>query len=69
MDESAKQLLEAKRDEMSVALATIKRLLPEDYRLTLICRHLSMPNAQLILTEDLDLESAANALLQAEVVK
>jgi hypothetical protein len=55
------------RAQLAPYLDAIQRLLPEDYRITLIARHLKLEEAQLILTEDDNIEAAANCLLRAEV--
>lgn len=47
-------------------LTSIERQLPPGYKLTLIARHPTIPNAQMVVTDDNDLEAVANELLSAK---
>jgi hypothetical protein len=55
------------RAAMTPYLEAIQQMLPEDYRVTLVARHLNLEEAQFVLTEDDDVEAVANCLLRAEV--
>ena len=44
-------------------LDEIKEILPPGYTLTLIARHLELPGAQIILSNDKDFEAVSKALL------
>lgn len=47
-------------------LNRLNQLLPDGYKLTLIARHPNIPNAQMVVSDDTDLEAVANALLTAK---
>jgi hypothetical protein len=66
-DDERRKLLELQK-QLEVPLMQIKRMLPPQFRLTLICRNVDFEQGQLILTEDDDIEAAAEALLRGNRV-
>lgn len=55
------------RAQIAPYLDAVQQLLPEDYRVTLVARHLRLEEAQFVLTSDDNLEATANCLLRAEI--
>lgn len=50
-------------------LASIEGQLPPGYKLTFIARHPRIPNAQMVVSDDNDLEAVAHELLTAKGIE
>ena len=49
-------------DQASALLADIKSLFPEQYKITMVARNTTLDNADLVLTEDRDMEAVKKAI-------
>lgn len=55
------------RPELEKHLIAIQNLLPDPYRLTLVARHTSNPDAYITLTDDYPLEDVATVLMRSDI--
>lgn len=54
------------QDAISELLGQIQNVLPPGYAITFVARHMTVSDAQLILSKDSDIEAVARLLLNAK---
>lgn len=65
MNDETRLVLAGLQGEIEKHLEAIVEMLPDDYAVTLIARNTKIPNAQLVVTKETDIETVANELLGA----